>query len=293
MYQWGIKNGQSIHLSVTRKMSLISNLVAFLPLLVLGQDYASNPVFSFEQFEQSEHTQIPVKSYARNFPNPTYSREMPNSWMGNPIFEIPTLDHFKPGNSQQSSDKLGLGPRRRKRHDVNARKDVQGVIHHLVHMPLWCWKIYINCAVFPKHVCCPIMHKDNIQKEATYIRNANDERSKVKNNLNGGFLKHLLHMPLFCWKINVKCADKPNGFLSLCCPVNKKKLKLRKRRSLPRSGREIDPLFGIPIETSPKRRKDILGKTKPPSGGNQDEITAAGTLPKNKQTDLYSLFFTE
>ena len=96
---------QSIHLSVMRKMSVIFILVIFQPL-VLGQDYASNPVFSFEQFEQTEHTQIPVESYARDFPNPTYSRQMPNTWMGNPIFGIPIVDDFKPGNSQQSLDEL-------------------------------------------------------------------------------------------------------------------------------------------------------------------------------------------
>ena len=133
-------------------------------------------------------------------------------------------------------------------------------------MPLWCWKIYINCAVFPGHLCCPVMHKDNDQKKAKSIQNS--DRSKVKSDLDEELLQHLAHMPLFCWKINVKCADKPNGFLKICCPVSKKKPKLKQRRSLPRTSREIDPLFGIPIVTSPKRRQDTLGKTKPPSGGS-------------------------
>jgi hypothetical protein len=78
-------------------------LVAFATTIVLGQDYASNPLFSAEKFEQTEHEKLPVKSYAQAFPNPTYSREMPRTWMGGQVFYGATLhpyvliDQFKPG----------------------------------------------------------------------------------------------------------------------------------------------------------------------------------------------------
>ena len=76
---------------------------AFATTIVWGQDYATNPVFSPEKFEQTEHEKVPVKSYAQAFPNPTYSREMPRTWMGGQVFYGATLhpyvliDQFKPG----------------------------------------------------------------------------------------------------------------------------------------------------------------------------------------------------
>ena len=76
---------------------------AFATTIVWGQDYATNPVFSPEKFEQTEYEKIPVKSYAHAFPNPTYSREMPRTWMGGQVFYGATLhpyvliDQFKPG----------------------------------------------------------------------------------------------------------------------------------------------------------------------------------------------------
>ena len=76
---------------------------AFATTVVLGQDYATNPVFSPEKFEQTEHEKVPVKTYAQAFPNPTYSREMPRTWMGGQVFYGATLhpyvliDQFKPG----------------------------------------------------------------------------------------------------------------------------------------------------------------------------------------------------
>ena len=57
---------------------------------------------------------------------------------------------------------------------------------------------------------------------------------------------------------------------------------LKQRRSLPRTSREIDPLFGIPIVTSPKRRQDTLGKTKPPSGGSQGILSTHVTNQKRQ-----------
>ena len=80
----------------------------------------------------------------------------------NEIYENPT------GNLKTLLNKNGFGPRRKKRHDeiAMAKDNIEGVIHHMIHMPLWCWKIYVNCAIFPKHVCCPVMYKKPNTKQS-------------------------------------------------------------------------------------------------------------------------------
>ena len=67
-------------------------------------------------------------------------------------------------------NKNGFGPRRKKRDNEEEIKDI---FVHLAHMPLWCWKIYVNCAVYKNHVCCPVMHKEHIKdsKNVKVIRN--------------------------------------------------------------------------------------------------------------------------
>ena len=84
----------------------------------------------------------------------------------------------------------------------------------------------------------------------------------------------MAQMPLFCWKIFVNCDNSPNH---TCCP----KRKPRDKRSLPRTGRDIDPQFGIqiisqpqkqqnfdpqfgiPIVAQPQRRQDFVQRWKP------------------------------
>ena len=50
------------------------------------------------------------------------------------------------GNLKTLLNKNGFGPRRKKRHDeiAMAKDNIEGVIHHMIHVPLWCWKIYLR-----------------------------------------------------------------------------------------------------------------------------------------------------
>ena len=59
---------------------------AFATTVVFGQDYASNPTFSAEKFEQTEHEKIPVKSYAQAFPNPKAPKTL--LWLIRIIWQI-------------------------------------------------------------------------------------------------------------------------------------------------------------------------------------------------------------
>lgn len=55
-----------------------------------------------------------------------------------------------------SRSKLSHGPRRRR---SNVRSVQEGLKHikKYLHVPLFCWKVLINCHRFQGHVCCPVM----------------------------------------------------------------------------------------------------------------------------------------
>ena len=84
-------------------MSIIIFFVCLLPL-IFGQEYANNPRFSADRFEQTEHSKIPVKSYAYESPNLShYFRNSPKIWMGRKVFydtnshPFVSIDQFQPG----------------------------------------------------------------------------------------------------------------------------------------------------------------------------------------------------
>ena len=38
-------------------------------------------------------------------------------------------------------------------------------MQHMIDMPLFCWKIFVNCQIYKNHVCCPIMPEKKKKKK--------------------------------------------------------------------------------------------------------------------------------
>ncbi len=139
--------------------------------LTSAQDYVTNPVFEFQGVADEVYP-FPIKDYhLSKYPNPKYARSSPEPWAGQSQYSFSQDDILLLGNHDMPGFK---GPRRRKRSALNTKKATQVLKEawqHLLEMPLFCWKIYVNCAAFPNNVCCPVMHKvrrqSNRDKRAT------------------------------------------------------------------------------------------------------------------------------
>ena len=100
-------------------------------------------------------------------------------------------------------------------------------------MPLFCWKIYVNCAAFEKHVCCSVMQKKkkrNLIKEESLIALTEENRKKIDQ--------------------NSKKRDQNGNENDQNGEENAGK------GFLTRQKRNVDPLFGIPIKA--QMRKDDI-----------------------------------
>ena len=119
-------------------------------------EYVNNTVF---EYNYHDHGQVPISSYIHQYISKL--KPMPNilkAWTGSSTYNDQVESQFYPGEILVQQP-LGLGPRRRKRSALNAPKIITKAIEHLLEMPLFCWKIYVNCLVFPNHICCPIQKK--------------------------------------------------------------------------------------------------------------------------------------
>ena len=42
-----------------------------------------------------------------------------------------------------------------KKTERKTKVDLKGALQHMSQMPLFCWKIFVNCGNSPNHTCCP------------------------------------------------------------------------------------------------------------------------------------------
>ena len=142
--------------------------------IAAAQDYVNNPVFHFERWQPA------VTQYVK--PYPSQARSSPQVWSGQNSFSPKELEdlQFNPGSDLEELFRIGLGPRRKRRSertfDSNAHKVVTKTIETLMDMPLFCWKIFVNCQIFPKHICCPAMYQ--AKKKQKKKQKQKPERSK-------------------------------------------------------------------------------------------------------------------
>ena len=115
-------------------------------------EYINNPVFEYQYHDDRGG---PILSYVHQYrPKSSLS-----SWTGSNIYNDKVKNQFLPGQfiAQQ---KFGFGPRRKRRSPLTP-KIITNAFKHLMEMPLFCWKIYVNCMVYPKHICCPVLPAKN------------------------------------------------------------------------------------------------------------------------------------
>ena len=91
-----------------------------------------------------------------------YERKSPYPWKGEPMSR-----NFDSSKVMElgTAIKLAHGPRRR-RDEKEARKPGKlSAIKDFLHIPLFCWKMIVNCKLFPRHICCPVMPKRTKRSE--------------------------------------------------------------------------------------------------------------------------------
>ena len=149
--------------------------MAILPIII-AQEYWNTKVFQYAPIlgNQTKVTKYAFQKHSIH----KYERQNPTIWSGNGIIypdseEFTKLGETKPGKEGHNLIRkctknqqlfftilkilLGFdGPRRRKRSDLDQNPTS-------FKYPLWCWKIFVDCYVFPKHVCCGLK-KPNRQK---------------------------------------------------------------------------------------------------------------------------------
>ena len=117
-------------------------------------EYVNNSVF---EYHFHDNGQAPVLSYVHQYRlNNKPSISIPGSWTGHNVYNDKVENQFLPGQFI-AQHRLGFGPRRRKRSALNTPKIITNAFKHLMEMPLFCWKIYVNCLAYPKHICCPVL----------------------------------------------------------------------------------------------------------------------------------------
>ena len=136
-----------------------------------------------------------------------------------------------------------------------------GTIKDFLHVPLFCWKMIVNCRIFPSHVCCPVMVKSSsVPKKRKYRRRRRRGPKKSKK-------RPTKFKAGKSWRF--QAASRSNDDLGIYQRLKRLtdslRLKIgqteeeseRKRKLKKRSTkiRHYDPLFGIPIEVGPEVRK--------------------------------------
>ena len=54
-------------------------------------------------------------------------------------------------------------------------------MQHMIDMPLFCWKIFVNCQIYKNHVCCPLMPKKK-KKKKCLVKGADKPKPTVETN---------------------------------------------------------------------------------------------------------------
>ena len=98
-----------------------------------------------------------------------YERDVPKTWKDTPdssnIHSVTYMVTNPEKHKNKSSKRLYLGSRPRMSHGPRkkrsaTKKDIEKLIDFkkkLMNIPLYCWKVLINCKRYRAHVCCPIM----------------------------------------------------------------------------------------------------------------------------------------
>ena len=103
----------------------------------------------------------------------SYERHSPEPWHGLPMTRhVDSREVLELGRWTS----LSQGPRRRKKRSLKAKtiKDIK----EFLHIPLFCWKMIVNCRIFPRHVCCPVM--PSLGKKGAKRRTRKKKRRKQK-----------------------------------------------------------------------------------------------------------------
>ena len=130
-----------------------------------SHEYVNNTVF---EYNYHDHGPEAISSYIHQYVTKLKPvAKTLKAWTGSSTYGDRVENQFYPGQilAQQP---LGLGPRRRKRSGLNAPKIITKAFEHLLEMPLFCWKIYVNCLVYPNHICCPVPKKKPTRKGRSF-----------------------------------------------------------------------------------------------------------------------------
>ena len=118
-----------------------------------SHEYVNNTVF---EYNYHDHGPEAITSYIHQYVTKLKPvAKTLKAWTGSSTYGDRVENQFYPGQIL-AQHPLGLGPRRRKRSALNAPKIITKAFEHLLEMPLFCWKIYVNCLVYPNHICCPV-----------------------------------------------------------------------------------------------------------------------------------------
>ncbi len=91
------------------------------------------------------------------------------AWSGSGLItENNSGEIFYPGDYLN----LSTGPRRRRSEESRTLPDiVTKTVKEFLDLPLFCWKFVVNCRIFPKHICCPVMPDEMKKKKRKRKRN--------------------------------------------------------------------------------------------------------------------------
>lgn len=148
--------GQQYTIVLAPKMSNLVKLLLLLNVIfVKSQDYLNTPVFNYT-FSEGQF-QPPILEYFKKN-HQKYQRDSPKAWTGSPV-QDPILGGLLLGEDVKSGGFIGP---RKKRSTISlstsnekARQIIRDALNHMLNMPLWCWKIYVNCIKYSNHACCP------------------------------------------------------------------------------------------------------------------------------------------
>lgn len=123
------------------------------------QDFVNTPVFHYQG-----HYKAPIVEYLnKNHQQIKYQRDSPDNWSGlqGPLVQNQLL------LGEDVVQQGFIGPRKkRSATNEDARKIIKDALDHMLNMPLWCWKVYINCLEQPDHVCCPRKRETQLLKRS-------------------------------------------------------------------------------------------------------------------------------
>ena len=145
---------------------------------------------------------------------------------------------------------------------ISLQKRSLGTIKDFLHVPLFCWKMIVNCRIFPRHVCCPVMVKSSsVPKKRKYRRRRRRGPKKSKK-------KPTKFKAGKSWLFQATSRSNSDRKTKLGIYQRLRRLTNSLRRKIGQSEkgtegnrklnkrstkiRHYDPLFGIPIEVSPE-----------------------------------------